>query len=35
MIKQGTRFEQTGPIVRTNSNFVNGIAAFPAVVSSP
>ena len=30
MIKQGTRLEQTGPIVRTNSSFVNGIASFPA-----
>ena len=30
MIKQGTRFEQTGPIMRTNSNFVNGIAAMSA-----
>lgn len=34
MIRQGTRFEQTGPIVRTNSNFVNGIAAFPARITS-
>ena len=34
MIKQGTRFEQTGPIVRTNSNFVNGIASFPAIVTA-
>ncbi len=33
MIKQGTRFEQTGPVVRTNSSFVNGIAALPARVS--
>ena len=33
MIKQGTRFEQTGPAVRTNSSFVNGIAALPARVS--
>jgi cholest-4-en-3-one 26-monooxygenase len=33
MIAQGTRFEQTGPLVRTNSSFVNGIASFPAVVS--
>ncbi|MCX6431735.1 MAG: cytochrome P450 [Actinobacteria bacterium] len=34
MIKQGTRFTQEGPIVRTNSNFVNGIAAFPATVTA-
>lgn len=34
MIKQGIRFEQTGPIVRTNSNFVNGIATFPAIVTA-
>ena len=34
MIKQGTRFTQDGPIVRTNSNFVNGIAAFPASVTA-
>jgi cholest-4-en-3-one 26-monooxygenase len=34
MIKQGTRFAQEGPIVRTNSNFVNGIAAFPASVTA-
>ena len=34
MIKQGTRFTQDGPIVRTNSNFVNGIAAFPATVTA-
>jgi cholest-4-en-3-one 26-monooxygenase len=34
MIKQGTRFAQAGPIVRTNSNFVNGIAAFPATVTT-
>ncbi len=33
MIKKGIRFEQTGPIVRTNSNFVNGIAAFPGAVT--
>lgn len=33
MIRQGTRFEQAGPIVRTNSNFVNGIAVFPARVT--
>lgn len=32
MIRQGTRFAQAGPIVRTNSNFVNGIAEFPAEV---
>ena len=34
MIKQGTRFEQTGPVVRTNSSFVNGIASLPARVTS-
>ena len=34
MIKQGTRFEQSGPVVRTNSSFVNGIAAFPAMVTA-
>ncbi len=34
MIKQGTRFAQEGPLVRTNSNFVNGIAAFPASVTA-
>lgn len=34
MIRQGTRFEQLGPIVRTNSNFVNGIASFPARVTT-
>ncbi|MBI1350910.1 MAG: cytochrome P450 [Actinomycetales bacterium] len=34
MVKQGIRFEQAGPIARTNSNFVNGIAAFPALVSA-
>ena len=34
MIKQGTRFEQSGPVVRTNSSFVNGIATFPAVVTA-
>jgi cytochrome P450 len=34
MIKQGTRFERDGPLVRTNSSFVNGIAAFPAKVTS-
>jgi cholest-4-en-3-one 26-monooxygenase len=33
MIKQGTRFEQTGPIVRTNSSFVNGIASLPVRVT--
>ncbi len=32
MIDQGIRFEQTGPITRTNSSFVNGIAAFPVRV---
>jgi len=34
MIKQGTRIEQTGPVVRTNSNFVNGIATFPATITA-
>lgn len=34
MIRQGTRFEQTGPLVRTNSNFVNGIASFPARITT-
>jgi hypothetical protein len=34
MIAAGIRFDQTGPIVRTNSNFVNGIASFPARVTS-
>ena len=34
MIRQGTRFEQTGPITRTRSNFVNGIAAFPGIVTA-
>lgn len=33
MVRQGTRFEQAGPIVRTNSNFVNGIAEFPVTVT--
>ena len=33
MIKQGTRFEGNGDLVRTRSNFVNGIAEFPAIVS--
>jgi cholest-4-en-3-one 26-monooxygenase len=34
MIKQGIRFHDAGPIVRTNSSFVNGIASFPAVASA-
>jgi cytochrome P450 len=34
MIKQGTRFEQAGPIVRTNSSFVNGIASLPVRVTT-
>lgn len=34
MITQGIRFEQAGPIVRTRSNFVNGIAAFPGIVTA-
>lgn len=33
MLKQGTRFEQTGPLVRTNSSFVNGIASLPVRVT--
>lgn len=33
MIKQGTRFEGNGDLVRTRSNFVNGIAEFPAIVT--
>lgn len=33
MIARGIRVEQTGPIVRTNSSFVNGISRFPARVS--
>lgn len=33
MIARGIQVEQTGPILRTNSSFVNGIAAFPARVS--
>ena len=33
MIKHGTRFEQAGPVMRTNSSFVNGIASFPVRVS--
>lgn len=34
MIKLRVRFEGNGPITRTNSNFVNGIAAFPAKVTA-
>jgi cholest-4-en-3-one 26-monooxygenase len=34
MIKQRLRVERTGPIVRTNSSFVNGIASFPARVTT-
>lgn len=34
MIAQGIRFQQEGPIVRTRSNFVNGIAQFPVSVTS-
>lgn len=34
MVKQGIHVDQAGPIVRTNSNFVNGIAAFPAQVTT-
>ena len=34
MIAQRLRFEQTGPVVRTRSSFVNGIAAFPARVTA-
>jgi cholest-4-en-3-one 26-monooxygenase len=34
MIKQRTRFEAAGPLVRTRSNFVNGIASFPVLVTA-
>jgi cholest-4-en-3-one 26-monooxygenase len=34
MIARGIRVEQTGPITRTNSSFVNGIATFPAHVTA-
>lgn len=34
IIRQGIRFEGDGEIVRTRSNFVNGIASLPAVVST-
>ncbi len=34
MIKQRIRFEPAGALVRTNSNFVNGIASFPALITS-
>ena len=34
MIKQGTRFQRTGPVVRTNSSFVNGVAALPVRVTA-
>jgi cholest-4-en-3-one 26-monooxygenase len=33
MIARGIRVEQTGPVVRTNSSFVNGIASFPVRMS--
>jgi cytochrome P450 len=33
MIARGIRVEQTGPVIRTNSSFVNGIASFPVQVS--
>ena len=32
MIKQGIHFEANGDVIRTNSNFVNGIASLPARV---
>lgn len=34
MIAQRIRLEPAGPIERTRSNFVNGIASFPAIVSA-
>lgn len=34
MIARQIRFEQTGPLARTTSNFVNGIASFPARVTA-
>jgi cytochrome P450 len=34
MIKQGIRFEGNGIAQRTKSNFVNGIASLPAIVSA-
>ena len=34
MIRLGVRFEGNGEIVRTRSNFVNGIASLPATVTS-
>ena len=34
MIAKGIHFQQEGPIVRTRSNFVNGIAQFPVSVTS-
>lgn len=34
IIRQGIRFEGDGEIVRTRSNFVNGIASLPAIVTS-
>lgn len=34
IIRQGIRFEGDGEIVRTRSNFVNGIASLPAIVST-
>jgi cytochrome P450 len=34
MIARRIRVEQTGPVVRTNSSFVNGIASFPVRVSA-
>lgn len=33
MIRMGIRIEQDGPITRTRSNFVNGIASFPVSVT--
>ncbi len=34
MIRLGVRFQGAGEIVRTRSNFVNGIAALPAVITT-
>ncbi len=33
MIRLGIRFADNGPVTRTRSNFVNGIAAFPVTVT--
>lgn len=35
ILAQGLRFEGNGPIERTRSNFVNGIAALPARITRP